>query len=135
MAREVPMAKLPRNWALVYTGNLICSLVYALLFYLSLTPSGRGGLAELVRQAAQKKTLGFMMGARWSTAVVRGVLCNWMVTLGSLLVLASRSTTGKVIAMWLPITTFFALGYEHSIVNMYVISTAMLLGAPVSFTK
>jgi formate/nitrite transporter FocA (FNT family) len=37
--------------------------------------------------------------------------------------------------MWLPITTFFALGYEHSIVNMYVIPTGMLLGAPVSVSK
>jgi formate/nitrite transporter FocA (FNT family) len=28
--------------------------------------------------------------------------------------------------------TFFALGYEHSIVNMYVIPAGMLLGAPIS---
>jgi Formate/nitrite transporter len=35
----------------------------------------------------------------------------------------------------LPITTFFALGYEHSIVNMYVIPTGMLLGAPVPLAK
>ena len=37
--------------------------------------------------------------------------------------------------MWLPITTFFALGYEHSIVNMYGIPTGMLLGAPVPLAK
>ena len=66
------------------------------------------------------------------TAFVRAMLCNWMVTLGSILSLSSRSTGGKILAMWLPITTFFALGYEHSIVNMYVIPTGMLLRAPVS---
>jgi formate transporter len=37
-----------------------------------------------------------------------------------------------VIAMWLPIMTFFAHGYEHSIVNMFLIPTGMLFGAPVS---
>lgn len=140
MAGKIRMADLLRNWALVYAGNLIGSVLYAALFYLSLTNSGRsdgGALAELVRQAAQKKTLGFMaLGASgWTTAFVRAMLCNWMVTLGSILALASRSTIGKVIAMWLPITTFFALGYEHSIVNMYLIPSGMFLGAPVPFMK
>ena len=41
-------------------------------------------------------------------------------------------TIGKVIVMWLPIATFFAHGYEHSIVNMFVIPAGMMLGAPVS---
>jgi len=57
----------------------------------------------------------------WATAVMKGILCNWMVTIGAVLTLVSRSTLGKVVAMWLPIMTFFAQGYEHSIVNMFVI--------------
>lgn len=138
MAGKIGVRKLLRNWAWVYLGNLMGSLLYAALFYLSLTNSGRsdgGVLAEIFRQAAQKKTLAFQaLGASgWATAVVRAMLCNWMVTLGALLSLASRSTIGKVLAMWLPITTFFALGYEHSVVNMFVIPTGMLMGAPVSF--
>jgi formate transporter len=140
MAGKIGLFRLPRNWTWVYAGNMAGSLLYAALFYLSVTNCGRtdgGALAELLRQAAQKKTLGFMaLGASgWTTALVRGMLCNWMVTLGALMSLASRSTIGKIMLMWLPITTFFALGYEHSIVNMYVIPTGMLLGASVSFAK
>jgi formate/nitrite transporter len=140
MAGKVRISELLRNWAWVYVGNLMGSVLYAALFYLALTNCGRsdgGTLAELFRQAAQKKTLGFMaLGASgWATALVRALLCNWMVTLGVVLSLASRSTIGKIVVMWLPITTFFALGYEHSIVNMYVIPTGMLLGAPVSVAK
>jgi formate/nitrite transporter FocA (FNT family) len=52
-----------------------------------------------------------------------------------MLAFASRSTAGKIFAMWLPITTFFAHGYEHSIVNMFVIPAGMFLGAPVPITK
>ena len=55
-----------------------------------------------------------------------------MVTLGAVLAFASRSTIGKIVAMWLPIATFFAHGYEHSIVNMFVVPAGMLLGTPVS---
>jgi formate/nitrite transporter FocA (FNT family) len=46
--------------------------------------------------------------------------------------LVSRSTVGKIAAMWLPIMTFFALGFEHSVVNMYILPSGMMLGAAIS---
>jgi len=49
-----------------------------------------------------------------------------------MLALVSRSTVGKITAMWLPIMTFFALGFEHSVVNMYLIPSGMMFGAPIS---
>jgi formate/nitrite transporter len=137
MAGTVSLPKLLRNWGWVYLGNLIGSLLYAGLFYLAITNwrTGNGGaVADLLKQAAQKKTLAYSaLGASgWATALVKGVLCNWMVTIGALLALVSRSTVGKIAAMWLPIMTFFALGFEHSVVNMYVVPSGMMLGAPVS---
>jgi formate/nitrite transporter len=134
---RVSFLNLLRNWTWVYLGNLIGSLFYAALFYLAITNFGtapNNPLADLVKAAAQKKTLGYMaMGAAgWETAFLKGVLCNWMVTLGAVLALASRSTAGKIVAMWLPILAFFAQGYEHSIVNMFVIPAGKFLGAPIS---
>lgn len=35
------------------------------------------------------------------------------------------------LAIWFPIATFFALGLEHSVVNLFVIPAGMMLGAPV----
>jgi len=138
LAREVSFGRLLRNWGWVYFGNLLGSVLYALLFYLAITSFGTsngGALGDQLRQIAQKKTLAYaaLGGSGWATAFVKGMLCNWMVTLGAVLALASRSTLGKIVAMWLPIMTFFALGYEHSIVNMYLIPAGMMLRAPVSF--
>ena len=136
-AGEVSLGKVARNLTWVYLGNLAGSLFYGVLFYLAVTNCGRTGIGpigELMKAAAQKKTLGYMalgLGG-WETAFIKGVLCNWMVTLGAVLAMASRSTVGKVVAMWLPIMTFFAHGYEHSIVNMFLIPTGKLFGAPVS---
>ena len=134
---RVSFSRLPRNWGWVYAGNLAGSLVYAALFYLATTncgATGAGGVGELLKQAAQKKTIAYMAlgSSGWATAFIKGVLCNWMVTIGAVLALVSRSTMGKIIAMWLPIMTFFAQGFEHSIVNMFVIPAGMMLGAPVS---
>jgi len=136
-AREIPMRDVLRNWGWVYVGNLVGSVGYAILFYLAVTNIGEstgGALGDQIRKVAQAKTIGYAaLGARgWAAALIKGVLCNWMVTLGAVLAFASRSTIGKIAAMWLPIATFFAHGYEHSIVNMFVIPAGMLLGAPVS---
>jgi formate/nitrite transporter len=137
MAGTVSVPKLLRNWGWVYLGNLVGSLLYAVLFYLAITNwrTGNGGaVADLLKQAALKKTVGYaaLGGSGWALALVKGILCNWMVTIGAVLALASRSTAGKIAAMWLPIMTFFALGFEHSVVNMYVLPSGMLLGAPIA---
>jgi formate/nitrite transporter len=140
MAGTVPFSKLLRNLGWVYLGNLIGSLLYAALFYLAITNwrTGNGGaIAELIKQSALKKTVAYAaLGASgWGAALVKAVLCNWMVTIGALLALASRSTLGKIAAMWLPIMTFFALGFEHSVVNMFVIPSGMIFGAPISLSQ
>jgi formate transporter len=129
-----------RNWAWVYAGNLLGSVLYALLFYAAITSFGAnngGALGDQLRQAAQKKTLVYaaLGGGGWATAFVKAILCNWMVTIGAILAFVSRSAAGKAFAMWLPIATFFAHGYEHSIVNMFVIPAGMLLGAKVSLAQ
>lgn len=139
-SRDVSFGELLRNWGWVYLGNLIGSVAYALLFYMAVTnfmTSDGGALGDLLRQAAQKKTLGYAaLGYKgWMAAMIKGILCNWMVTLGVVLAFASRSTLGKLAAMWLPIMTFFAHGYEHSIVNMFVIPAGMFFHAPVSIEK
>jgi len=137
VAGKVSLGKLLRNWGWVYFGNLVGSLFYALLFYWAVTnfgATGSGAVGDLLKSAAQKKTLGYMaLGTGgWAAAFVKGILCNWMVTIGAVLALVSRSTVGKVVAMWLPIMTFFAQGFEHSIVNMFVVPAGMMFGAPVS---
>ena len=139
-AGQVTFGRLLRNWFWVYLGNLVGSVGYGLLFYLALTNFGTnngGPVGDLIRAAAQKKTIAYMAvgGAGWGTALVKAILCNWMVTIGALLAMVSRSAIGKIVAMWLPILTFFAQGFEHSIVNMFVIPTGMMLQAPVSVSN
>ncbi|KAI7247621.1 hypothetical protein KC345_g11944, partial [Hortaea werneckii] len=66
-------------------------------------------------------------------AFIKAILCNWMVTLGAVMAMTSKSTTGKIFAMWLPILTFFGQGFEHTVVNFFVIPAGMMLGADISF--
>jgi formate transporter len=137
LSGDIDWKKLLENWTWVYIGNLAGSVAYATLFCAAITSFGAssgGPLADQVRRIAIAKTTAYAaIGiAGWGTAFVKAVLCNWMVTIGAVLGLVSRSTIGKIAAMWIPIATFFAHGYEHSIVNMFVVPAGMLLHVPVS---
>ncbi|HLY10537.1 MAG TPA: formate/nitrite transporter family protein [Planctomycetota bacterium] len=132
------MTQLASNFAWVFVGNLIGSVAYGLLFYYIVPQTGAtAGVAEKLIAAAQAKTTGYQaLGSRGMIAVfVKAVLCNWMVTLGVVMGLTSSSTVGKVLAAWLPIFIFFAHGYEHLIVNFFVIPTGMMLGAKVTIAQ
>ena len=38
------------------------------------------------------------------------------------------TVSGKVIAMWMPIMVFFAMTFEHSVVNMFLFPSGLLMG-------
>jgi len=60
-------------------------------------------------------------------AVSRGILCNILVCLAVYLCFSGRSVTDKILAILFPITAFVALGFEHSVANMYFIPAGLLL--------
>lgn len=130
-------AAMLRNWGWVYLGNFLGCVFVGLLLALALTEAfiqGPGALGARIIAVAQSKTLVYEhAGANgWLTAFVKGVLCNWMVALGTVLGFGSSASGGKIASIWLPVSTFFALALEHSVVNMFVMPTAMILGANIS---
>ena len=125
------------NWSWVFLANLLGSVVFGVLIAISLTNMGKlevAGVAARIVAAAEAKTIAnaAIGSAGMISVFVKAVLCNWLVCLGIVMAMTSTSTVGKIAATWLPIFLFFALGFEHAVVNMFVIPTGMLLGAKVS---
>jgi formate transporter len=137
---KISTATLLSNLGWVFFGNLLGSLFYALLLYCSLTMMGANApdaLGAKIISIAEAKTLGY---AKFGTAGVvtcftKAILCNWMVTLGVVMAMTSTSTIGKIVGAWLPIFIFFAQGFEHSVVNMFVIPLGILLGAKTTLSS
>ncbi|MBV9755476.1 MAG: formate/nitrite transporter family protein, partial [Alphaproteobacteria bacterium] len=137
LAGRVRLGTMLANWSWVFVGNLLGSALYALLLVIALTTAGHvapAGVAERIRQLAELKTLGYAAfgGAGLLTAFVKAILCNWMVCLGVVMGLSSTSTVGRIAAMWMPIVVFFAQGFEHSVVDMFIVPAGMLVGAHVT---
>ena len=120
---EVPVARLLRNWAIVYAGNFVGALSIAIMVWLgSWGAQGDGAVGETaIAIAAGKAALGF-----W-TVLWRAVLANALVCLAVWLATGGRTIVDKVFAIVFPISAFVAAGFEHSIANMYFIPVGLLL--------
>ncbi len=127
------------NLSWVFLANLLGSVAYGVLLWLTYTNFGTTpgtGIAPQLVAIAEAKTIAYSAhgAAGLATVFVKAILCNWMVCLGVVMALTSASTLGKVAAAWLPVVIFFGQGFEHAVVNMFVIPTGMLLGANVSMS-
>ena len=123
-----------RCWGLVGLGNLLGSLIVAYLIAVSLTMNfsiDPNAVAQKFIAVSTARTVGFEnLGADgWITCFVRAIFCNLMVCLAVIGNMSARSVAGKIVAMWLPIFIFFALVFEHTVVNMFLFPLGMLLGA------
>ncbi|HVU43677.1 MAG: formate/nitrite transporter family protein [Xanthobacteraceae bacterium] len=138
--REASAAAVVTNWGWVFIGNLIGAVAYGALLAIALTNMGTtppAGVAARIVQIAEAKTLGYaaLGTAGMVTVFVKAMLCNWMVCLALVLAMTTTSTVGKLAALWMPIFIFFAQGFEHSVVNMFIIPTGMMMGAKVTVAQ
>ncbi|MSN25670.1 MAG: formate/nitrite transporter family protein [Geobacter sp.] len=123
---EISWGKLAENWVVVLTGNFIGSLFFAwLMFETRLWEHGTVA-DHAIKIASAKCKLSFL------AAFTRGLLCNWLVCLAVFMVTAARDVTGKLLACFVPIMTFVASGFEHSVANMYFIPTGLFLTGELS---
>jgi formate/nitrite transporter len=124
-------------WGLVFVGNFAGALTVAFLlayvdtFGFSIEP---GPVGVKIASIGQARTVGYSAYglAGWITIFVRGVLCNWMVSTGVVGAMISTHVSGKVIAMWMPIMLFFYMTFEHSVVNMFLFPSALIMGGDFS---
>jgi len=122
-----------RNWGLVFVGNFIGAITVAVLMAIVVTfgfSDAPNAVGEAIGHIGEGRTVGYAEHgfAGMLTLFVRAVLCNWMVSTGVVLAFISKDVIGKIIAMWMPIMLFFYMGFEHSIVNMFLFPSGLMLG-------
>ena len=132
------LAKGLKNFAIVIPAHIFGAGLFALLYAGVITYLGTDTTDPMIQaiiHLAEHKVLPYeAVGAGGVLVVViKAMLCNWMVALGTIMFYTSTSAAGKILGMWLPVVTFFGLGLEHAVVNMFVIPAGMLLGADISF--
>jgi formate/nitrite transporter FocA (FNT family) len=129
-----------KNWGLVFVGNFAGALTVAFMMAVVFTygfSTDPGPVGTKIAGIGEARTLGYEKYglAGWLTIFLRGMLCNWMVSMGVVGAMISTSVSGKVIAMWMPIMLFFFMTFEHSVVNMFLFPSAMIMGGNFSIAQ
>ena len=126
-----------RNWGLVFVGNFAGALTVAFMMAFVTTfgfTQDPDKVGTTIGNVGESRTLGYAAhgAAGMATLFFRGMLCNWMVSTGVVGAMISTSVPGKVIAMWMPILVFFYMVFEHSVVNMFLFPSGLMLHAKFS---
>jgi len=119
--RKVGVGRVLRNWVVVYCGNFLGALMLSAIVYASGLTDPAGPVGQMAAKIATSK-IALPVGQ----ALARGVLCNMLVCLAVIIVIASKTTTGKVVGLYFPIMVFVLSGFEHSIANMYFLPAGLL---------
>ncbi|ACQ81311.1 formate/nitrite transporter [Beutenbergia cavernae DSM 12333] len=129
----VTMRGVLRNWGLVFLGNFAGAFTVALMMAIVVTygfDTPPNEVGEAISHIGEGRTVGYAEhgASGMLTLFVRGMLCNWMVSTGVVGAMLAKDVPGKAIAMWMPVMLFFAMAFEHSVVNMFLFPSGLLLG-------
>ena len=119
LKRTVTTAEAIKLWVICWVGNLLGSVLLAILFYATGLYSD-ATLGAMTGAAAAKMTAGFMQ------LLTRGILCNMLVCLAVWCGFRCKSESGKLIMIFWCILAFFTTGFEHSIANMTLLTLALI---------
>nr|WP_223293086.1 MULTISPECIES: formate transporter FocA [Shewanella] len=122
-SNRITNIQMARNWTTVYIGNFAGAMFFVGIIYLAglyMGNSGEWGINAM--KVAQHK-----IHHTFLQAVILGLLCNLLVCLAVWMTFSCRSNTDKVMVMLLPVSMFVACGFEHSIANMFMIPTGIVI--------
>lgn len=129
LRKKQPISDMFKNWGLVYTGNFIGALFLAYVITHLTHIVHTSPYIDTVYDIAIGKT-----SHTFLVTFIKGIGANWLVCLAIWQGMAAKDTTGKIFAIWLPVMAFVAIGFEHSIANMYFIPLAIFEGADITWT-
>jgi formate/nitrite transporter len=121
--KKAPFSKVLGRWGIVYFANFIGALILVYIMYQTKLWEGKNFLTgvQALKIANAKVNLSF------GVAFFRGIGCNWLVCLAVWLSIAAKDIVGKIFAIIFPITVFVALGFEHSVANMFFVPFGIFL--------
>ncbi len=127
LKKEIKIGQLLKNWLIVYLGNICGALIISILIIC--TPLKEVLSTKMISIANTKVSFSFL------EAITLGILCNFLVCLAVYLSSNAKSTVEKIIVIFLPIFTFVALSFEHSVANMSYLSLGYLLDHNITIVK
>ncbi|MCD8023220.1 MAG: formate/nitrite transporter family protein, partial [Lachnospiraceae bacterium] len=119
LSTEVPWPTVCKLWGVSWLGNLVGSVLSALVF--TMTGIGTGDIGSYLANAAATK-------ASSSAPVLfsKAILCNICVCVAIWCGTKLKSEGAKIAMNFCCVTTFVTCGFEHSVANMTFLTIGLL---------
>lgn len=124
---NIKLKQLLKNWLIVYAGNLVGSLI--ITFLIINTPLKDVVMSSFIKISNTKISFNIY------EAIILGVLCNFLVCLAVYLSTNANTIIEKMLTIFIPVFTFIALSFEHSVANMSYLSFGYLLDDGISISN
>ncbi|KAF4563387.1 hypothetical protein EYR36_003830 [Pleurotus pulmonarius] len=121
----IPWWSLPVNWIIVTFGNLVGSLFFAAILV------RYSGIISTEPYLTYAKTFAMHKASdpAWHQIFLRGIGCNWLVSVAVWQAAGAKDTISKIFAIWIPIWIFVACGFDHVVANMFSVPLGIMFGA------
>jgi formate/nitrite transporter len=123
LRRRTTLYDMARSWIVSYLFNAAGCLFYAGVLYYWADVFQTEAQTSYAKTQAEGR-----VNINWGYNVTRGIMCNWLVGLAFFLATQGRDNTSKIYGIWVVITCFAAMGYQHSIANYFLVPIGMFYG-------
>ncbi|KAF5354963.1 hypothetical protein D9756_005369 [Leucocoprinus leucothites] len=131
LKRAVPFWGLCVNWLIVFFGNLVGSLFFAAILVRYTGIVSGPPYHDFIQTFAIHKA----SDPQWHEIFLRGIACNWLVSVAVWQAAAAKDTLSKIVGVWIPIMIFVACSYDHVIANMYSVPLGIMFGADLTVAE
>lgn len=120
--KKISFKRMVRNLAVVYFGNFTGTIIGGYLIEGSgFLKIGKGHMGAFIINSAYNK-----LKLSNGELLFSSILCNIFVCGAILMVTATKDSVAKFLISWFTICTFGIVGFEHIVVNMYYLPSALL---------
>lgn len=115
------------EWSITHAGHWMAGFAISWMIILGAGQAGAASsaLTELIAQIGYMK----VHGLSWEELFYRGVFANWLIAMGVWGAFRTKEMIARILLIGIPVGVFFATGFEHSIVNHFVLSAGIWAGA------
>lgn len=115
------------EWTITHSGHWIAGFVIGWMIVIGAAQAGPIGSAmtEVLQDIGMTK----VHELTWEQLFYRGIFANWLIAMGVWGAFRTKDTVGKLLLIGIPASIFFAIGFEHSIVNHFALSAGIWAGA------
>ncbi|MDE0090561.1 MAG: formate/nitrite transporter family protein [Thaumarchaeota archaeon] len=115
------------EWTITHAGHWIGGFVIAWMIVIGAAQAGPIGstMMEVLQDIGTTK----VHDLTWEQLFYRGIFANWLIAMGVWGAFRAKDTVGRLLLIGIPVSIFFAIGFEHSIVNHFALSAGIWAGA------